>query len=75
MGSLGNLLVTPEMLRQSWKVRREAEAAQVLKDLDRKATDKIDTYKNEQKRRKAAPFGGLTPSTGTLEGALGFEDR
>lgn len=75
MGSLGNLTITPEMLRQEWKVRREAETAQAIKDLNTRANEKIDQYKTEQERRKASPFGGLSPSTGTLEGAMGLEDR
>lgn len=75
MGSMGNLLVTPEMLRKEWEVRRDAEQAQAVKDLESRSNEKINQYKTEQQRRKASPFSGLDSSTGTLEGAMGFEGR
>lgn len=75
MGSLAGLVVTPAMLQQEWKVKQEAKAAQIAKEKAEAGTKKINKYKAEGDRRKAAPFGSLDPSTGTLEGAMGFEDN
>ena len=75
MSSLQLPPITNSYLRQHHQfkqsqLRAEAEAAK------RKAgEEKIGTYKAEQERRKQSPFGGLDPSTGTLEGAAGFRDR
>jgi len=75
MGSLGNLVITPAMLQQEWKVRQEADARRAQQDRAKRSSEKIDKYKAEQERRKAGPFKDLGPSTGTLEGAMGFEDK
>lgn len=68
--SLGLPPITPQHLREEYLHLQQQQQA----DLVKKADQKIDTYKQEQKRRKASPLGGLDPSAGTLEGALGYRD-
>lgn len=67
--------ITTDYLKQhyefeQWKANKAAAAAR-----DKASAEKINTYKQEAERRKASPFGGLDASTGTLEGAAGFQDR
>ena len=67
--------ITTDHLRQ-YHLAKQADAQEAAEQ-DRKvrADEKISKYKQEQTRRKAQPFGGLDPATGTLEGAAGFRDR
>ena len=70
-----NLSLLSGLLRDHYRIKREQEAraAEALKR--QAAEEKIGRYKAEQERRTKSPFGGLDPSTGTLEGAAGFRDR
>jgi hypothetical protein len=67
--------ITPQYLRQYYVLQQQAAQQEAGARKEQKAGEKIGTYKAEQERRKQSPFGGLDPSTGTLEGAAGFKDR
>lgn len=68
--SLGLPPISPQHLREEYLLLQEQQKAALAK----KADQKIDTYKQEQNRRKASPLGGLDASAGTLEGAMGYRD-
>lgn len=67
--------ITPQYLRQVYVLQQQEEAAKAAAQRQQAADEKINRYKAEQQRRQQSPFGGLDPSTGTLEGAAGFRDR
>ncbi|MBA1211529.1 hypothetical protein [Pseudomonas oryzihabitans] len=68
--SLGLPPISPQHLREEYLLLQEQQQAALAKKADRK----IDTYKQQQNRRKASPLGGLDASAGTLEGAMGYRD-
>lgn len=75
LSSLGLPPITPSYLRDHYRIKREQEAREDEALKRQAAEEKIGRYKAEQARRTQSPFGGLDPSTGTLEGAAGFRDR
>ncbi|MES9301541.1 hypothetical protein ABEQ47_12625, partial [Cutibacterium acnes] len=75
LSSLGLPPITPSYLRDHYRIKREQEAREAEALKRQEAEEKIGRYKAEQERRTQSPFGGLDPSTGTLEGAAGFRDR
>ncbi|NMZ63424.1 hypothetical protein HBN99_03700 [Pseudomonas oryzihabitans] len=68
--SLGLPPISSQHLREEYLLLQEQQKAALAK----KADQKIDTYKQQQNRRKASPLGGLDASAGTLEGAMGYRD-
>mgnify|MGYP007064763368 CR=1 FL=1 len=67
--------ITSDYLRQHYELQQENARAEAEAQRQEAGGEKIQKYKQEAERRKASPFGGLDPSTGTLEGAAGFKDR
>lgn len=67
--------ISTQYLRQVYVLQQQEAAAKASAQRQKAAAEKINSYKAEQKRRQDSPFGGLDPSTGTLEGAAGFRDR
>lgn len=75
MGSLGSYVFSTKDLQEHWKATQAERAAAASADRAKRSAEKIGKYKAEQERRSTAPFKDLGTSTGTLEGAMGFEDK
>lgn len=75
LGSINMPPITTGILRQEYERKRQEALAKSLADKDKRATEVIDKFKNEQQRRKAISPAPLDPSFGTLEGAAGFRDN
>lgn len=75
MSSLHLPPITTSYLRQHHQLKQSQARAEAEAAKRKAGEEKVGKYKAEQERRKQSPFGGLDPSTGTLEGAAGFRDR